>query len=265
MRPSDLARGHGLSTQAVRNYERDGFLPPAERTASGYRIYTEVHAAALDAYRSLVAAYGHATGGRIMTALHRGGLDDALTAIDRGHGQLLRDRDTLDAVREAVHHLTARPDAARDLSADLAADLETDLAADLEAGPSAEPAVDGAVLSIGELAHRLGVTPATVRNWEGAGILTPARDQATGHRAFRADDIRDAELAHLLRRGGYPLDHIATVVRQVRTAGGTASLADALDSWQRRLTAQGLAMLDAAARLGHYLGLTGHPRPDLGS
>lgn len=82
MRPSDLARGHGISTQAVRNYERDGFLPPAERTASGYRIYTEVHAAALDAYLSLVAAYGHATGGRIMTALHRGGLDDALTVID---------------------------------------------------------------------------------------------------------------------------------------------------------------------------------------
>ncbi|MFD7586440.1 TioE family transcriptional regulator [Kitasatospora sp. NPDC059811] len=250
MRPSDLARGHGLSAQAVRNYERDGFLPPAERTASGYRIYTEVHAAALDAYRSLVAAYGHATGGRIMTALHRGGLDDALTAIDRGHGQLLRDRDTLDAVRKAVHHLAARPDAARDIAADLAA------------GPSAEPAVDGAVLSIGELAHRLGVTPATVRNWEGAGILAPARDQATGHRVFRADDIRDAELAHLLRRGGYPLDHIATVLRQVRTAGGTASLADALDGWQRRLTAQGLAMLDAAARLGHYLGLTGRPRPE---
>ncbi|MFD4535758.1 TioE family transcriptional regulator [Kitasatospora sp. NPDC058397] len=265
MRPSDLARGHGLSAQAVRNYERDGFLPPAERTASGYRIYTEVHAAALDAYRSLVAAYGHATGGRIMTALHRGGLDDALTAIDRGHGQLLRDRDTLDAVRKAVHHLAARPDAARDVAArpDTARDLAArDIAADLAAGPSAAPAVDGAVLSIGELAHRLGLTPATVRNWEGAGILAPARDQATGHRVFRADDIRDAELAHLLRRGGYPLDHIATVLRQVRTAGGTASLADALDGWQRRLTTQGLAMLDAAARLGHYLGLTGHPRPE---
>ncbi|MFJ7277691.1 TioE family transcriptional regulator [Kitasatospora sp. NPDC098663] len=268
MRPSDLARAHGLSAQAVRNYERDGFLPPAERTASGYRIYTEVHAAALDAYRALVAAYGHATGGRIMTALHRGGLDDALTAIDRGHGQLLRDRETLDAVRKAVHHLTARPDAARGLEArDLAArpGAARDLAADLAADPSAEPAVHGAVLSIGELAHRLGVTPATVRNWEGAGILTPARDQATGHRVFRADDVRDAELAHLLRRGGYPLDHIATVVLQVRSAGGTASLADALDGWQRRLTAQGLTMLDAAARLGHYLGLTGHPRPDLGS
>ncbi|MET7439060.1 hypothetical protein ABZS63_16245, partial [Streptomyces sp. NPDC005568] len=30
----------------------------------------------------------------------------------------------------------------------------------------------------------------------------------------------DAELAHLLRRGGHPLDHISAVVRQIRTAGG---------------------------------------------
>ncbi|MFJ2190483.1 TioE family transcriptional regulator [Kitasatospora sp. NPDC087861] len=245
MRPSDLARGHGISTQAVRNYERDGFLPPAERTASGYRIYTEVHAAALDAYLSLVAAYGHATGGRIMTALHRGGLDDALTVIDRGHGRLLRDRETLDAVRTAVDHLTTRSDAARPDSA----------GPDTARGPAADPGVR----SIGELAHRLLVTPATLRNWEAAGILTPARDPATGHRVFGADDIRDAELAHLLRRGGYPLEHIATVVRQVRTAGGADSLAGALAGWQRRLTAQGLAMLDASARLGHYLSLLGHP------
>ena len=32
LRPVDLAREHGLSAQAIRNYERDGFLPPAART-----------------------------------------------------------------------------------------------------------------------------------------------------------------------------------------------------------------------------------------
>ncbi|MBO1420048.1 MerR family transcriptional regulator, partial [Streptomyces sp. FH025] len=89
--------------------------------------------------------------------------------------------------------------------------------------------------------------------WEQAGILSPARDRATGHRVYRADDVRDAELAHLLRRGGYLLDHIAAVVRQVRTAGGTDSLAGALDDWQRRLTARGLAMLTAATLLDAYL------------
>ncbi|TDC45174.1 MerR family DNA-binding transcriptional regulator, partial [Actinomadura sp. KC345] len=107
MRPADLAREHGISTQAVRNYERDGFVPAAERTRSGYRIYTETHAAALRAYLSLVAAHGYAAGGQIMLAVHDDRLDDALTAIDRSHDQLLRDRATLDSVRKAVDHLTA--------------------------------------------------------------------------------------------------------------------------------------------------------------
>ncbi|OLZ74716.1 MerR family transcriptional regulator [Streptomyces sp. IMTB 2501] len=229
LRPTDLARGHGISTQAVRNYERHGFIPPAERTPSGYRIYTEVHAAALRAYLSLVPAYGYAAGGQIMTALHRDDLDEALTLIDRGHSQLLRDRDTLDAVRTAVRHLTAESEVAP------------------------VPAPDAGTRTVGELAHQLGVTPATLRNWENAGILSPARDRATGYRVFHADDIRDAELAHLLRRGGYPLDHIATVVQQVRTAGGTDALAASLDAWQRKLTTQGRAMLHAATHLSAYL------------
>jgi DNA-binding transcriptional MerR regulator len=230
LRPADLAREHGISTQAVRNYERDGFIPPAERTHSGYRIYTEVHEAALRAYLALIAAYGHAAGGQIMNALHDDDLNGALMIIARGHSQLLRDQDTLDTVRDAVDHLAA------------------------ESAPS--PSQDPGTRTIGELAHQLRVTPATLRNWEDAGILTPERDSVTGYRVFRAGDIRDAELAHLLRRGGYPLDHISTVVHQIRTAGGTDALSRAMTDWQRKLTAQGIAMLNAATPLSHYLTLT---------
>ncbi|MBP2324359.1 DNA-binding transcriptional MerR regulator [Kibdelosporangium banguiense] len=228
LRPADLAREHGLSTQAVRNYERDGFIPPAERTQSGYRIYTEVHAAALRAYLALIAAYGHSIGGQIMTAIHRGALEDALRSIAFGHNQLLRDQDTLDAVRTAVNHLA----------------MESTVAPDR---PIAR--------SVGELARQLRVTPATLRSWEDVGILVPVRDPVTGYRVFQASDIRDAELAHLLRRGGYPLDRISTVVQQIRTAGGTETLSRALDDWRRKLTTQGLAMLDSAVHLSRYLGL----------
>ncbi|MFJ5269760.1 TioE family transcriptional regulator [Streptomyces sp. NPDC088358] len=233
LRPFDLAREHGISTQAVRNYERDGFLPLAERTPSGYRTYTETHAAALRAYLALVRAHGHAEGGQIMRSLNAGELDAALTAVDRGHAQLLRDRGTLDAVGQSVEHLISGPGPTE------------------HAPPGREP------LSIGELARRLGVTAATLRNWESAGILTPVREPATGHRSYGAPDVRDAELAHLLRRGGYPLEHIRTVVRQIRTAGGTEALSAALDDWRRRLTARGVAMLDAAARLAGYVSLRG--------
>ncbi|MEU1950963.1 TioE family transcriptional regulator [Nocardia rhamnosiphila] len=229
LRPADLAREHGLSTQAVRNYERDGYLPAAERTASGYRVYTEVHAAALRAFLALVAAYGHALAGRIMTELHTGDLDNALKLIDRGHQQLLWDRETLETVRRAIAHLPT--------------------------GHDPDPGRSRATTdrTVGELAHHLHLTPATLRAWEAAGILIPQRDPGTGYRIYRAPDIRDAELAHLLRRGGYGLERIATVVAQVRTAGGTDALTTALAAWQRRLTDQGLAMLRAAGRLGEYV------------
>ncbi|WP_373284321.1 TioE family transcriptional regulator [Nocardia paucivorans] len=240
LRPSDLAREHGISTQAVRNYERDGFLPPAERTRSGYRVYTELHATALRAFLALVPAYGHSAAGRIMYALNTGDLDHALRIIDHGHRQLQRDRDTLDAVRKAITHLTTEADAA-----------------------SPRPVVLG-TRAIGELAHRLNVTPTTLRKWEEAGILAPAREPITGYRVYRASDVRDAELTHLLRRGGYPLAHISTVIHRIREAGGTAALAGALDGWQRRLTERGRAMLTAAARLDRYLDIldiTASPPP----
>ncbi|MFD4459904.1 MerR family DNA-binding transcriptional regulator [Nocardia sp. NPDC058480] len=226
LRPSDLAREHGLSTQAIRNYEQDGYLPPAERSPTGYRIYTDLHASALRTFLTLITAYGHATAGSIMRALHENDLDKALTIVDRGHSQLLRDRETLTSVRRAVDHLIDESSSRTELSEN--------------------------TRTIGELAHHLRVTPATVRAWEAAGILTPTRDPATGYRHYGPTDLRDAELAHILRRGHYRLDHIAAVIGQIRAAGSTEALAAALTDWQATLTAQGLAMLDAAAALSRY-------------
>lgn len=223
-RPVDLAREHGISAQSVRNYERDGVLPPAARTASGYRRYTHVHAAALRAFLALVPAHGHAVAGDVMRAVGGGDVDGALRLLDASHAQLLRDRETLDGVAAA----------ARVLAAPL------------------PPPVARAV-PIGALAHRLGVKPATLRKWERAGILAPERDRATRQRVYGPADVRDAELAHLLRRGGYLLAHIAAVVRQVRAAGGPEALAETLGTWRERLTARGRAMLAAAGLLDEYL------------
>ncbi|QVQ51544.1 TioE family transcriptional regulator [Spiractinospora alimapuensis] len=229
LRPSDLAHRHQVSTQAIRNYERDGFIPLAERTAAGYRIYTDEHAAALAAYLALVPAHGYARSGRIMRAIVGGDLDAAMRVVDEGHAQLLRDRETLDAVKVAIGDLTSE-------------------SPDHSAG-TPPPRHDAPPRTIRVVAHRLGVTPATLRNWERAGILVPERDSGSGHRLFHPDDVRDAELAHLLRRGSYPLEHITTVVQEVRRAGGTTALAGALASWQAKLTDRGVAMLHASAAL----------------
>src|SRR5688500_6760571 len=105
LRPVDLAREHGLSTQAVRNYQDEGILPPAARTPSGYRVYTRAHARALRVFAKLVPAHGHQTATAIMRAANQGATGQALTLIDESHVQLLRDRQTLTAVEQALRDL----------------------------------------------------------------------------------------------------------------------------------------------------------------
>ncbi|MGH3337464.1 MAG: MerR family DNA-binding transcriptional regulator, partial [Propionibacteriaceae bacterium] len=106
-RPADLAREHGISPQAVRNYERDGLLPAAERTRSGYRVYTATHAQALRTFLALVPAHGYPASRAVMRAVNDGAVDSALRTIDESHAGQLRDRATLDAVATAIGILTA--------------------------------------------------------------------------------------------------------------------------------------------------------------
>ena len=238
LRPVDLAREHGLSAQAVRNYEGEGILPAAGRTRHGYRVYAPLHARALRAFVALVPAHGHGTAMGVMRAVNAGDVDAALALLDESHTQLLRDRETLAAVDAAL----------RDLA-------------------SSEPEVPSRRkdVFIGRLARELGVGPATLRKWERAGLIGPRRDPETGYRVYSPVDVRDARLAHQLRRGGYLLRQIAPLIEQVRHAGGVGPLEATLNGWRARLTTRGLSMLAAAAELSAYVENRGHPPPSFPS
>ncbi|KAF4407682.1 MULTISPECIES: TioE family transcriptional regulator [Streptomyces] len=232
LRPVDLARGHGLSTQAVRNYEEAGILPAADRTPHGYRVYTALHEAALRAFLALVPGHGHRTAAAVMRAVNRGEDDEAFRLVDESHAQLLDDRRTLRAVESALR------------------DLESAGAS----GPPAPPAVSGAGGTfIGPLAGKLGIRPATLRAWERAGLVRPRRDPRTGYRVYEEAATRDARLTRQLRRGGYPLEQIAPLIAQVRAAGGLEPLETALLDWRQRLSGRGRSMLTGAAELEAYL------------
>ncbi|MBQ0862793.1 MULTISPECIES: TioE family transcriptional regulator [unclassified Streptomyces] len=242
LRPIDLARGHGLSTQAVRNYEAAGVLPAADRTPHGYRAYTSLHAGALQAFLALLPGHGHRTATSIMRAVNEGAVDEAFRLIDESHAQLLDDRGTLQSVESALRDL--EPGAAP----------ESDAAHESGAASgSAAGSRTGGSMFIGPLAGKLGIRPATLRKWERAGVVRPRRDPLTGYRVYDEADVRDARLAHQLRRGGRPLGQIAPLLAQVRAAGGLEPLEAALCDWRGRLSARGRAMLNGAAELETYL------------
>lgn len=233
LRPIDLAREHGLSTQAIRNYEDAGILPPADRTPHGYRTYTPLHARALGAFLALAPAHGHQTATSIMRAVNQGTIDEAFRLIDESHAQLLDDRRTLQAVETALRDLTSTT-----------------------SGPEPDTAMSRARpgdMFIGPLAAELRIRPATLRKWELAGLVRPRRDPLTGYRVYDEADVRDVHLAHQLRRGGYLLEQIAPLIAQVRAAGGLEPLEAALSDWRARLSARGRAMLVGAAELETYL------------
>ncbi|MDQ0406470.1 TioE family transcriptional regulator [Streptomyces sp. NPDC000349] len=240
LRPVDLARGHGLSTQAVRNYEEAGILPAADRTAHGYRTYTPLHARALDAFLALLPGHGHRTATAVMRAVNEGATAEAFRLIDESHAQLLDDRRTLEAVEGALRDL-GRPGSG--------------VTATTAATTTAATAVTSASAGrfVGPLARELGIRPATLRKWERAGLVRPSRDPLTGYRVYGEADVRDAKLAHQLRRGGYPLARIAPVIEQVRSAGGLEPLEATLRDWHDRLSARGRALLAGAAELEAYL------------
>ncbi|SDD19244.1 DNA-binding transcriptional regulator, MerR family [Actinokineospora iranica] len=222
-----------MSAQAIRNYEAAGILPAAERTRHGYRTYTPPHAQALRAFLALVPGHGHQVATSIMRAVNQGATEAALGIIDASHAQLLGDRGTLHAVEAAL----------RDLS------------------PVRQERGD---VFVGPLSRRLGVRPATLRKWERAGLVQPRRDPGTGYRVYSPADVRDAQLVHQLRRGGYLLEQIAPLIAQVRSAGGIVPLESTLHDWRARLAARGRAMLAGAAALHAYLDCLPDPDPHIG-
>ncbi|MFC5745404.1 MerR family transcriptional regulator [Actinomadura rugatobispora] len=227
LRPVDLARTAGVSTQQIRNYLDEGILPPAPRTPSGYRTFDERHRHALITFRALERGYGRTASAEIMRAAHAGDAPQALALVDAAHAALHEQRLALRSMGEALEAV-ARQDP----------------------GPPGPARSD---LRIGEVAARLGVRTSALRVWESAGLLTPRREPVTGYRVFGPAEIRDAQMIHLLRQGRYPLERIGAVLDGLRRTGGSEALRAAIAERREAITHRATQMLDGSGHLYRYL------------
>ncbi|AZS75849.1 MerR family transcriptional regulator [Streptomyces lydicus] len=227
LRPVDLARMAGVSTQLIRNYADAGILPPAPRTPAGYRTFGSRHRRALLTYGVLTRGYGSGTAQAIMQAVHTEDLSRALALVDAGHAALHEQRLSLQAAGEALEALAGQdPD---------------------------DSAVPRSGLRIGEVAAHLGVRTSALRVWESAGLLAPRRDPGTRYRSYRATDVRDARLIIMLRQSHYTLDRIRPVLDDLHHAGSSDALRTALGPRQAELTRRATAMLEGSGALHAYL------------
>ncbi|MET9340488.1 MerR family transcriptional regulator [Nonomuraea sp. NPDC003804] len=227
LRPIDLARMAGISTQQIRNYADTGILPPSPRTAAGYRRFHEGHRAALVTYRTLARGYGWDTARSVMQAVHAGDLPEALTLVNAGHAALHEQRLSLQAVGEALEAVA-------------------------EQAPD-DSALPRAGMRIGEVAAYLGVRTSALRVWESAGLLSPRREPGTRYRIFGPADVRDARMISMLRRGRYLFPQIHVILDGLRRTGSSDALRAAIAQRQAELVERATAMLEGSGHLHHYL------------
>ncbi|WP_120006121.1 MerR family transcriptional regulator [Nesterenkonia muleiensis] len=227
MRPIDLARAVGVSTQHVRTLEAAGVLPEAERSQTGYRQYTEAHLRSLRCYHVLAPGHGAATARQIMVLVNQRRPAEALALVDTSHAQLHSQRQQLAETTTALEKLRQNA----------------------ESIPTQHSPI-----SIGQLARNLKVRTSTLRVWEDAGLLCPRRIGAQRHRLYTATDIRDARIIHLLRQSHYLLNRIRPIIEEVGNAGGTDALHSALHQRRMALSRRSRAMLDGAAHLSEHIG-----------
>ncbi|MEZ0446724.1 MerR family transcriptional regulator [Cellulomonas sp. ICMP 17802] len=69
--------------------------------------------------------------------------------------------------------------------------------------------MDDGLLTVGQLARRVGLTTKALRHYDRIGLLAPAQvDPVTGYRLYGADQVAAAHLVQVLRSVDVPLDQV---------------------------------------------------------
>lgn len=220
-----LGRRVGYSAQQVRDLERLGALPPAERGANGYRRYGARHESALRAYRALAAAIGPVPARQLMPVVIGGAVEEAAERVDLLHAELAEERAR---VREALRGL------------DVAVAEADDVFDDADA------------MTIGELAQALGVRASALRHWEREGLVHPARRSASA-RSYGSVALTEARIVAALRSGGYGIPAIARILDEVRSHADADEVERILTRRLADLTRRSVALLAAAGWLHELL------------
>ncbi|MFI5982558.1 MerR family transcriptional regulator [Streptomyces sp. NPDC051555] len=227
LRTVDVARRAGCSVQQVRNLERDGVLPPATRTAAGYRIYGEIHLRSALAYRALARGTGPVEAKRIVRAAHAYPTSEVLALLDAAHARLHRERKDLGLAQEA------------------AAAISAELIDDVRPSDS---------MGVSELAAALGVRPSTLRHWDAEGLAVPDRVPPRGTRRYSPAQTRDARIVHQLRSAGYRIDPLRALMPGLRRGHRSEDVGAVLADRAANIEARSRALLDATVALGAVLG-----------
>ena len=178
MRPIDISRRLGLSTSTLRNYERQGLVPPSQRSSSGYRIYTQEHLAYFECIEAMSPGFGMELTAQVVRGLQAKQVDSVLWMVTKSQADLYRDRQL----------------AERNIQMLESQEKETS---------SREESTELEWMTIGEVSAETSIPASTIRHWEKIGLITLERDPQNGYRRINRSQLRKISLLRTLRSAVY--------------------------------------------------------------
>lgn len=188
LRPVDIARRIGISTAALRNYERMELVPPVRRGANGYRIYTQRHVAYFECISAMSPGFGMQLVAQVLRRLRAGEADEALWLTAEAQAELRQDK--------------------------LAAEKTLGLLA-----PGALDSLSGRgkrrAMTIGEVSRQTSVPASAIRHWEQAGLFAVPRAEDSGYRVYGPAQLRQIVIIATLRQSIRSLDTIRALLAEL--------------------------------------------------
>lgn len=164
IRPIDIARKLNISTTTLRTYEEMGLAPKANRTAAGYREYTEQHAAYFVCVREMLPAFDLTFIKSLLKEVQSNNIDAAFTLLNGAQASLWNDRQIAKKFSERI------------------------------VGRRTHALVKNN-MTINEISKETGIPVTTIRYWEKVGLITPLRNQTNRYRLY--DDTHFEQLLTL--------------------------------------------------------------------
>lgn len=211
----------------MRNYEACGFLPPVDRSDTGYRMYTRRHLHALRTARNLILGYGWKNALTIMQSIHQDDLDLAFALVNARHAELDRKRQQVDQTLDAIRRT----------------DSQIELWTKEKRSGS---------LRVGEVAKLLGVRVSTLHYWEDRGLLNPIRDQSSRYRLYDEQQFHRLQVIVFLKEVGYDFDTLHSMLEEM-TLGKLERTLAALENRRKEITSASRACIQATASLWEYM------------
>jgi len=220
MYTNKIAKAVGCHPNTVRLYEQWGLIPPAKRSANGYRIYTQEHLEQMQLART---ALNTPWPGK---AIRRSGTAVVLQAAGGDLGS---------ALEGAYQHLVLIQ--SEKAQAEIVADLVSHWVQGL---PMAKT---NRQYRIRDAATYLQVSVDQLRNWERNGLLVVPRDQGNRYRLYGSEELSQARVIRMLRNAGYSIMAILRMLTSIHqdeatdikvaldTPGPTEDLPFAADNW----------------------------------